>query len=314
VNEFYYHYGLDRKDSRDVWNYGGHINLRDERNFYNHRQIGRFQTSYCGLVADKYALGIYLTALGFPTPRILALFDRDGICWAETWKKEPLETILERENLDVFAKEVLGGGGRDVFPLQVQEGKLILAKQNVTVGEFWDKLYGRYILQQRVKQHPAVSRLYPNSVNTIRLVTILRGTIPEVLGAGVRVGIGGNYVDNLHCGGLVGGIDLPTGRLSRYFIEGNKYRKLTHHPDTKEAFGEITYPFVPEAVQLCLRIHSFFYGMHSVGWDVALSEEGPVILEANDEWDFPLLQMVNGGLKERFHSYRPAKPRKGWRS
>jgi len=311
VNSNYYAYGLDRKDAGSPWNYGGHINLRDKRNEYNHRHPGRDRTSYCGLISDKFTFGIYLTALGFPTPRILAICDRDHICWEGSWREEPLETVLERENLDVFCKEVLGGCGKEVFPVQVKQGVLYVDRTQATVEEFRKQLCGRYVLQERLIQHPSVSLLYGESVNTVRLVTILEGKTPVVFAAAVRVGGGGRYVDNLHAGGLIGGIDLSTGRLSPNFIERAKHRTLTHHPDTNIAFGSVVYPFIPEAVQMCLRLHTFFYGIHSIGWDIALSETGPTLIEANDEWDFPLLQMVNGGLKDRFFRYRPVPSSRG---
>lgn len=108
-------------------------------------------------------------------------------------------------------------------------------------------------------------------------------------------------VDNFHAGGLVGSINLETGRLGRTFKFGpGRGGSLTHHPDTGVQFEKVQVPFVPEAVELCLAAHRFFYGIHSIGWDVVFTEEGPSILEANDEWMMGLVQFANGGLRQKF--------------
>ena len=78
--------------------------------------------------------------------------------------------------------------------------------------------------------------------------------------------------------------------------------KIDRHPDSGVIFDGYTVPLYHEALQLCLKAHSYFYGIHSIGWDIAISENGPVIIEGNDNWGIAMFQILYGGLKKRFLS------------
>lgn len=53
---------------------------------------------------------------------------------------------------------------------------------------------------------------------------------------------------------------------------------------------------------LALELHTKMYRCHSVGWDIAITEKGPVFIEGNGLWEISLLQAVHGGLKS-FEKY-----------
>lgn len=47
-------------------------------------------------------------------------------------------------------------------------------------------------------------------------------------------------------------------------------------------------------------MHSFL-DLDSIGWDAAITEEGPIYVEGNDNWDIVLVQAVTSGLRDRFY-------------
>ena len=45
------------------------------------------------------------------------------------------------------------------------------------------------------------------------------------------------------------------------------------------------------------------YRSHSVGWDIAITENGPVFIEGNGLWEISLVQAVHGGMKKEISSF-----------
>lgn len=306
-NEYYYAYGFDVKPRDEHWSYGGHIQHRDVRDRLNRRWVrGENTTSYCGLVADKFTCGIYLSSLGISTPPIAGLCNRNSIYWPETKERLPLESITARGDLDLFCKETLEGMGLGIFRLKVRSGQLFIDDKKSTIEELSRKLPGRHVLQERVQQHQSMDALCPSSVNTLRVVTIQRDGHPTHFASVLRLGVKGQSVDNWSAGGLAGSIDMETGQLGKYFLfkPGGEGR-ADRHPDTGVLFEEFNVPFAKEALNLCLEAHEHFYGIHSIGWDVAITPEGPTIIEANDEWGIQSLQVVYGGLLADFFKNNP---------
>ena len=61
--------------------------------------------------------------------------------------------------------------------------------------------------------------------------------------------------------------------------------KVLEHPQTGVRFSGFQIPYFHDAVDLATRLHRYFYGVHSIGWDIAIRETGPMIIEGNDDWD-----------------------------
>ena len=303
VNFEYYNYGFDRKEGVNPREFIGNIEFRDMRDRLNHRWLrGRDKTSYASVISDKFISGLLMEALGFPTPRILALCDAQSICWREDWQPRPLETLLERDGLDVFCKDILGGMGTGVFPVRIIGGKLWIRQDETTIEQFRKMLTGRYILQERVEQHPRLNEIYPDAINTMRIVTVQTKDGPVPLAAVLRTGVRGSFVDNCTIGGIGGTVDLETGRLGRWFFGKHPTGRADRHPDTGVRFEGIKVPFASEAIQLCTELHGLFPGVHSVGWDIAMTPDGPTVIEANDEWSLLLMQIRHGNLWKPFRA------------
>lgn len=142
------------------------------------------------------------------------------------------------------------------------------------------------------------------SINTIRLVTIKDPTTkePKPFAAVLRLGVNGNVVDNWAMGGLIVEINDDATLAEHAFYKPGKGTKTTIHPDTKIQFKGFKIPFYKECVDTCLLFHKKL-GIHSIGWDVAITENGPVIIEGNDNWELSLMQVACGPLKSKFNKY-----------
>ena len=140
---------------------------------------------------------------------------------------------------------------------------------------------GQFLVEQLVIQHEDYARIYPLSVNTLRLVTMTKpGGQPAIVFSCIRLGNNGRRVDNLNSGGMAALVDLEKGCIST--PGADKDGKLySEHPTTGVTLKGAPLAYTREAAQLvkeaALRISELGY----VGWDVAVTPDGPILIEAN---------------------------------
>lgn len=148
----------------------------------------------------------------------------------------------------------------------------------------------RVFLEQLVHQHPDMNALCPASVNTARIMTFNDHGKPEILWMGLRVGNGVNAVDNFHAQGMAVSVDMTTGQLQGNAIDkdGNFFTK---HPTTGVTFDGFQLPDFQQALDLVLKGALESDKILVIGWDVAFSDQGPVVIEANRRPGFDLVQM-----------------------
>jgi hypothetical protein len=302
VNYYYYLQGFDRigVNPDDYFALPEFVRLRDHANsgiYADHRKA-----NYTCLLQDKFLFAQYLKSLDFRTPQTLALCDGDEIIWLDDERIEPIDALAEHDGLDAFLKPTVGWQGENVFRLTVCDGKVFLNGQETNTVGIRNRMQGKYIIQTRLRQLCVLARIYPDSVNTLRIVTA-RTPANEicVLSSIFRMGTNGNLRDNWCSGGITAGIDIETGRLKKYGYLNPKYgRKVTCHPDTNVPLEGFEIPFYREAEEAAKGLHFFFYGLHSVGWDIAITEDGPVFIEGNDDWGIRVIQPHDRTFKRRF--------------
>lgn len=151
-----------------------------------------------------------------------------------------------------------------------------------------------YIVQRRIRPHPRLEPLTSGAVPTVRALTILdeRGE-SEIVGASFRMSIGNNRtVDNIHAGGLACRVSLDEGTLGPASNLGSDARLGWHsnHPTTGAPIEGTSLPFWEDVKATAVRAHSAFEGRIVIGWDIAIDEEGPIIIEGNRGPDMDLMQ------------------------
>lgn len=151
----------------------------------------------------------------------------------------------------------------------------------------------RMVIQPRLRNHPSVEPLSNGSLCTLRVVTLrMPGGPPGILPTCLRMPTGNAAIDNFSAGGLVctvrdGGVMGPA--RSKHIGAG----EFSRHPDTGAPIDGATLPFWRDAVALALRAHSKIDLLGSIGWDLALTPNGPLLLEANSRWG-TIVQIYSG--------------------
>ena len=250
------------------------------------------------LLTDKYCFWSFLERHNIPVVPVLA-HTVGGKLYDYTPKDKPLASMS-----GLFVKPANGLCGKSCSILSSKDGHFFCGDQPRELGDFIGQSQD-YIFQPVIENHADIKALNPTTLNTLRIVTCRTKDGKYALWnpGMLRIGRSHGVVDNFAQGGIGVGID-EKGHLKRYGYTHDKtlnYSKLERHPDTQLLFSGREIPFYQEAVALALNAHKLFPGLQTVGWDVAVTSEGPFLVEGNQDWDIEMLQVVHHeGFVPRF--------------
>jgi hypothetical protein len=186
----------------------------------------------------------------------------------------------------VIKKTYASSSGHKIYKLFKNQ----LIDDSPIVSEIYSEVIkSDFLFQDTVKQHPALSKLSSSSLNTIRFDTFKdkEGKI-EIISGYIRMSISNYHIDNISSGGCQVGIVMEEGKLKKTgyaLIQTTGVEIFEEHPITHTLFENFTIPFFNEAKELAIQAARFIPGMRLVGWDVAISESGPVLIEGNSDYD-----------------------------
>ena len=263
--------------------------------------------SYGILVNDKHVFHCICKYHRIPTPQLFGSI-RDGHFspsqQSDVDKADSQKLIVIKPARGTQGKGIHFMTHEIVFSMLNTDGNSVFSHHNNLFSK------GEFIVEEYIDQHNEMKKINPYSVNTIRVITfITRKSEVIPLSAMLRTSASEAGTDNFSTGGIVVGIDLETGKLkSRGFFKPGYGTTVDHHPLTQLKFADFAVPYWPEIIKLLQSAQKAFYHLNCVGWDVAVGQSGPIIVEANIEWGTAGIQAVNGGLltkknREYFEQY-----------
>ena len=294
----------------------GYVNQKIYLDFLN-------PINYSLLAGNKYLTKIFLQSLNFPTSELLFVFDPEaGKCSKNILTKiSSLKNFFEATKpFEFVCKPLTGshGQGVDVFiGWYLKNDEVILKKINngdISLEKYLkcNSNFKKLIFEKRIKQADYINEINRSSVNTLRIVTLLfpNGDV-EILTAFFRIGRKGKCYDNASNGGNVdAGINITTGYLE-YPIAFNSFSEIVdiiYHPDSKINlinFKIRDWDCITENVKKFQQQVSF---LKAIAWDIAITENGPIIIEINHRWDITGQIFVRKGwhshLKKCYYSWK----------
>ncbi len=189
----------------------------------------------------------------------------------------------EFEDFEKFCK------GKEVFfckPADSCSGKGIYKNiyidKDADLKEVYDYLKeNRLFVEDSILQHPEMSKLHEQSINTVRITTVLdKNDEAHVMYALQRIGIGDMSVDNVGSGGIYTVLSKD-GKIVNPCWSDKTISTYTKHPTTGMDLIGFQVPYFKEALELCRRAAKVEKHVRYVGWDIAITEKGPVIVEGN---------------------------------
>lgn len=156
------------------------------------------------------------------------------------------------------------------------------------------------IVEESIKQHNELNEIFNVSVNTLRILTLKKNSRINIIHMILRVGRASTkHLDNIAQGGISINIDMDSGSLGKgYTFYEYGHNEYTSHPDTNYKFYGRSVPYIKEAQELAIAAHKFFPMFTLIGWDIALTENGPTVVEGNRMPDLSLHQ-IHEPLKKK---------------
>ena len=247
-------------------------------------------------IGDKRWFATMAAEHDLPTPRVVETLRRSGTDagtvaeWAGRLRAvAPAETVV---------KPLSGMGARGVRVL-TRDGDGVVDHAGVRLS--WHELAtamladaDAFVVQPRLRSHPVLRELTgQEALQTLRIITLLPRSGPaEVLYAVLRIATGGAAVDNFRVGGggatgnLIARVQ-PDGTLAaplRLASNGHGLARVDRHPDSGHLLTGAAVPGWEECRALAQRAAAVFPKLPCVGWDIAPTADGPVIVEANGGW------------------------------
>ena len=190
--------------------------------------------------------------------------------------------IKERDR--IVRKPINGLGGSSVEAINVKDIK--------DIRSFYEKLKeDNCFLEELVIQNKEWSKLNPKSLNTIRVVTYALNGKSEVLYAVARIGSGKSIVDNFHQGGVGVKVNIQKGCLEGNTIDkaGNESPKTNMTHIIVDGFK---IPYWNEIVNMTKEAALVNENVNIVGWDVGITDEGPLLIEGNRGPGMDIIQVL----------------------
>jgi len=266
-----------------------------------------YRHDWMGLFSNKVASASYLAAHGFPTIPVAAIYAKDlaGASHLVARNRDDLRAFLVNEaNYPLFGKPIegiqsLGSIGLKRYlpgtdSLETVDGREIpLDHFILDIDEHY--AHG-YLFQNFLTPHPAICAVCGDRPATVRIVTLAFEADPKVFRACWKIPVGSNVADNYwRPGNLLAQIDLTNGRVKRVTCgTGLDLTEHTQHPDSKSQLVGMEVPNWTRMFQTAVEAARLMRHMPLIGWDMALLETGPVIVEMNEKPDFFLNQLADG--------------------
>ena len=145
------------------------------------------------------------------------------------------------------------------------------------------------VFESVVYQTEQFSAFNKTSVNTVRFMTTLwPDGSAKVIATFIKIGRKGKCVDNAGGGGNVDVcVDVETGEI-KYAIQYDGWRHVKNiekHPDSNQQLNGVIVDNWQAIKEEVLKFQQAFPYCKAAGWDIAITDKGPVVIEVNDFWD-----------------------------
>ncbi len=252
------------------------------------------------LLDDKWAFALRVAENDLPAARVIALIGGPAggrlpggapLGGAEGWAR----VLAADPAAGIVMKPATGGHGHGVRVFDRDGERLIEDGVAWSAAEVHAAALaegGAHLVQERVSDHPELQRINrTDALQTARVTTLVGDTGVEILAASIKLAPRHATVDNFD-GGRTGTmsavVDPRSGAITSLNVPrpgGVGTVPFRRHPVTgQETVGEVL-PLWSEVRALAERASAAFVPLRTVGWDIAITAGGPLLIEGNARWD-----------------------------
>jgi hypothetical protein len=256
---------------------------------------------------DKGIFYRYCEAQNLPIPKLYAIYNRNnsGYCFTGSVpvnKDDWIRTIENDLPENFVIKPSKGVYGKKIYAFQKKDNSLIdhlnkvYSANQVVELMAEDKDYNSFVLQERLFSHESLVELCASrNLHTLRVNTFveLSGEV-TIISIYFKSIVGKNLIANQSLGvtgNLISSVDVKTGLLtdsSMCHPDGRGTERIEIHSDTGKKFEGFEIPEYKKVVEIAKDAAIKFMPIRTIGWDIAVADNGVFIIEGNMFYDTPI--------------------------
>ncbi len=219
------------------------------------------------------------------------------------------QTLKNTNSPILFCKPAdCGSGGNGIFILKRRHNLYFDEKGIEFSFEYLLRMSNEdWIIQETVENCQELKDIYEYATNSFRVLTYFKpGEGARVIYCILKFGNNKAYTDNAHTGGVYVKVDTENGNLANTAYDEN-LRSYKTHPLTGVEFGGKRVSDIDQVVSLAEKLGNIFPSLTFIGWDIAMTPEGPIVLEGNSSPGLTIIQRTYGGMQEFIKLARTSK-------
>lgn len=296
VNSSYNLYGLDVVDFRQPNDFLDNGIFRAERYKANSTFYpfgSRYPYDYSVILRDKRLFDAYYSRL---IPNMMPqtygyIVQGELLAWDDGRLLEVEEFCSRHEGERLAIKQTFGCHGANLLSCTICEGKVEKDGRRIPFDELVAQISplggSMWVIQKWLSQHVVMAGFNESSINTLRMVTYCTGERVHISKASLLAGPKGSLINNPEEGSeTLYGVSLEGTVSDMAYQFATCTKSKTQHAGEK-------IPFFDAVCELVRTAHSYLPEVFSVGWDVVVGEDGPILLEGNDGWSPRAVQFPN---------------------
>ena len=237
--------------------------------------------SFTKVLSNKNILPYFAKMAGVKMPETVILSMRD-IYYDKDYniisRGEAKKLLMESTN--IFVKPSTdSSGGKNCKVYDSKAGYDTIT--DVVAEEILTQYKTDFSVQKMVVNCQSIKKIYPNALNTFRLVTYFHEGKVYNTNSVLRMGTGDARVDNASQGGLYVGV-YDDGHLCQFASNDYGLKGIAEHPDTGVIFKDYVIDEYPKVIETAKKIHRLVPQVGIIDWDLTIDEDGePVLIESN---------------------------------
>ncbi len=256
---------------------------------YFHDYINReICDNYRKLIADKQVFSEEMKKLNIPAVKTIFITDHNS----------EIETFFREE--DIFCKPICGSQSRNAFEIKyfIKENKYeihpiighkIIEKDKITAFLKQIIKSEKLLIQESLKDHPSLSEINDSDeITTIRIITAeFKDKQIKPIYMQLEVPLETKHEKTFRQFYKIYPLDLVTFDVAE---EWKLKTKVNYETDIIIA-NDIR-KMISKSIEYCLKTHKKLLKLKSVAFDLALTPDGPVMIEANYNWNIEMLYNI----------------------
>ncbi len=281
------------------------INFKDYLSTKEGRKIQRdplfHKDEHISIMENKLSFSFYCEKNGLPVSKMISYnfssnFFYKGTLFKVKNSKELINFftyVFEKTKLEsLFIKPLALHGGEGCYKLNRNNLKADIENISPFIID------QGYIHEEVILQHDIINKIHHKSINSIRLLTYIdKNKKTNIIVAYMRFGIGDSVVDNVSSGGFQVGINLDSGTFHEKGYQDMEFGGYVFyaHPNSGFVFKDAKVPYFKEVCELAHKASDFLPD-RIIGWDIAITPNGPLLIEANEYPSIFAPDIIYGGL------------------